>query len=338
MSLAQQVQHLINTKTKPAGALGRLEALALQLALVQNTTAPQIINPQVVVFAADHGIAAQQVVNAYPQAVTAQMVHNFLQGGAAINVFCNQSRVGLLVVDAGVNAVFAPHPKLVDAKVAMGTQHYGQGPAMLAEQLAQAKERGQQVVEQLWKQGCNTIALGEMGIGNTSSAALIMHQLCGLPLQACVGLGAGHTASQFLVKQQTLAQVAQFHGLGATHMPAEALLQRVGGFEIAMMFGAYLKAYELGMVMVIDGFIATSALLCAHQEQPAILTHCVFAHGSAESGHAAMLDFLGAQPLLQLGLRLGEGTGAVLALPLLQQACAFLSQMASFESAGIANA
>jgi nicotinate-nucleotide--dimethylbenzimidazole phosphoribosyltransferase len=338
MSLAAQVQRLIDSKTKPLGALGKLEPLALQLALIQNTTAPRIVMPHVVVFAADHGIAADNVVNAYPQAVTAQMVYNFLAGGAAINVFCKLNKLGLTVVDAGVNAVFAPHEDLIDAKVAMGTRHYGNGNAMDEAQLALAKQHGQQVVYNLWQQGCNTICFGEMGIGNTSSAALLMHQLCRLPLAECVGLGAGSTPEQFQLKLATLAQVAQYHQLGQNAMPAEILLQRVGGFEIAMMYGAYLKAFELKMVILVDGFIATAALLCAHHYNQIILSNCVFAHCSAETGHERMLQFLGVEPLLQLSLRLGEGTGGALAMPLLQQACAFLGEMASFESAGISNA
>jgi nicotinate-nucleotide--dimethylbenzimidazole phosphoribosyltransferase len=327
----------INLKTKPLGALGVLEHIALQAGLVQGTLSPVISKPHIAVFAGDHGIAATGLVNPYPQAVTAQMVLNFAGGGAAINVFCRLHDIALTVVDAGVNYDFKKMAGIVDAKIACGTADYLQGDAMTGEQLTAAMKKGAAVVEGIYAQGCNTIGFGEMGIGNTSSAALIMHQLCHLPLEQCVGRGTGADDAQYRVKLEILHSVAAMHHLGKNAMDANLLLQKIGGFEIVMMAGAYQKAYELNMLIVVDGFIATAALLAAHQQHPGILSNCIFAHTSGEQGHEKMLQHMGVKPLLDLGMRLGEGTGAAMAVPLIRSAVAFLNEMASFESAGVDN-
>lgn len=332
------IQQAIDQKTKPLGALGLLEAVALRIGLIQQTVHPTIESPHIVVFAADHGIAATGLVNPYPQAVTAQMVQNFVRGGAAINVFCRLHYVSLLVVDAGVNAILEPSPLLIDQKIGMGTQDYRTGFAMTEEEARAGIENGRTIVQQVASTGCNTIGFGEMGIGNTSSAALIMHHLLRLSITDCAGRGTGVDDVQLQTKINTLEQVSRFHALATQTYSVEELLQRVGGFEIAMMTGAYLQAAELGMVIVADGFIGTAALLLAHAISPAVLEHCIFAHTSGEKGHAAMLDYLQAKPLLQLQMRLGEGTGAALAIPLIRSAVAMLNEMASFESAGISAA
>lgn len=337
--LAQQLSHRIAQKTKPLGALGRLEALALQIGLIQQTTAPHLKAPTVLVFAADHGIS-QAGVSPYPQAVTAQMVHNFLQGGAAINVFAKQHQMRFQVVDSGVNAALPAHPWLIDAKIAMGTANFLNAPAMQAAQCAQALQRGAEVVRAEIALGSNVFVLGEMGIANTSSASLIMHLLTGLPLAACVGRGTGLDDAGLAHKQAVLAQALQYH-LARTPQLAQDPLQvlaTVGGFEIAMMVGAMLAAAEARCVVLVDGFIATAALLVAHRCQPHVMDYCVFAHCSGEAGHRALLQHLQATPLLDLSLRLGEGTGAVLAYPLLVSAVGFLNHMASFGEAGVSQA
>jgi nicotinate-nucleotide--dimethylbenzimidazole phosphoribosyltransferase len=322
----------INQKTKPLGALGRLETLALQLGLVQKTERPTLQQPTMLVFAGDHGIVAEGV-SPYPQAVTAQMVLNFLNGGAAINVFARQHGFDLHVVDSGVNAVFQPHPLLIDAKLGMGTENFRHQPAMTTEQCAQAIARGAQIARDAIAQGCNVLALGEMGIGNTSSASCLMSVLCGLPMHQCVGRGTGLSDKGLQHKLSVLTSALQTHHVSADD-PLQALAV-FGGFEIAMMVGALLAAAEARATLLIDGFIATSALLVASKLYPQVIDYCVFAHCSDESGHSMMLAHLNAQPLLHLSLRLGEGTGAVLAYPLLQSAVAFLNEMASFESAGV---
>ncbi len=346
MTILQQLQHKINNKTKPIGALGQLEHMAIQLGCIQHTLTPQVTKPHIVVFAADHGIAAHGVVNPYPQAVTAQMVLNFVQGGAAINVLCKHNHIALTVVDAGVNYDFDPALPIIHNKVAKGTQDYTQAHAMSQLQVTECLTKGAAIVQDIYHTGCNTIGFGEMGIGNTSSAALIMHHYTGLPLQACVGKGTGANATQLQAKLQALQAAAAYHKLTTPHTPHH-IMERVGGYELVMMAGAYLKAYELGMAIVVDGFIATAALLLAiHTHEPtqpisahsALLANCIYAHTSNEQGHTQMLEYISAIPLLQLGMRLGEGTGAALAIPLLFNACAILEHMASFDSAGVSQA
>jgi nicotinate-nucleotide--dimethylbenzimidazole phosphoribosyltransferase len=337
--LQHQLKHIIHNKTKPPGALGLLEETALQVGLIQKTTTPVIQLPHIVVFAADHGIAATGLVNPYPQAVTAQMVKNFLTGGAAINVFCRQNNIALTIVDAGVNYNWSEaelqHENFVIKKMNHGTKNFLHGPAMSAEECSNAITAGREVVQEIYSTGCNTIGLGEMGISNTSSASLIMSSITGMPVEQCVGNGTGASESQLRAKTTTLQQAAGLHRIQDLKTAPRALLAAVGGFEIAMMCGDFLQAAELGMVILVDGFIATAALLLACAMEPGVQQNCLFAHCGDERGHRLMLDYLGAKPMLQIGLRLGEGTGAALALPLVQAAVGFLNEMASFASAGI---
>lgn len=337
MNLKAQLLNKINTKTKPVGALGLLEEVALKVGLIQNTLSPVITNPHIVVFAADHGIAATGKVNPYPQAVTAQMVLNFVNGGAAINVLCKQHKIDLTVVDAGVNFDFDKALPIVHAKICKGTEDYSTGSAMTIEDAIKAIDKGKEIVQTIFTKGCNTIGFGEMGIGNTSSASLLMHHYLDLPMKDCVGRGTGATDEQLQMKLKTLEEVSSFHNLQLQKINAVELLSKVGGFEIAMMVGAYLKAAELNMLIVVDGFIATAVLLVARGIEPATFNNCIFAHCSDEKGHRSILNYLSAKPLLQLGMRLGEGTGAALAIPLIYSSVAFLNEMASFESAGISN-
>ena len=325
------LQSKIDQKTKPLGALGRLEALALQIGLCQNTLTPTLNKPCILIFASDHGIAASGV-SAYPQTVTAQMVANFLSGGAAISVLARQHGLELLIVDAGVNADLAAHPQLIAAKIGKGTQNFLTQAAMTAEDCTKALQAGAKLVLQQHDNGCNCIGFGEMGIGNTSSAALLMHGLTTLPLAQCVGRGTGLNDSQLQHKLRILQQALNRHP-GVTG-PLE-LLAAFGGFEIAMMVGAYLKAAELGMLIMVDGFIAGTALLVACKLHPQVLEFCVFSHVSSEQGHQALLDHFNAKALLNLDLRLGEGSGIALAYPLLQSAILFLNEMATFAEAGV---
>jgi nicotinate-nucleotide--dimethylbenzimidazole phosphoribosyltransferase len=337
--LRDQLECQINNKTKPLGALGRLEEIALQLGCIQGTLHPQLNKPHIVVFAADHGIAATGLVNPYPQSVTAQMVLNFITGGAAINVFCRQHNLGLTVVDAGVNFDFDTTllpGKLISRKIGHGTRNYLEEAAMTAQQAASAIEAGKEVVAGLAAQGCNCIGFGEMGIGNTSSASLIMSYITGIAVEECAGRGTGVNDQQLEKKKDTLKEVYRRHLPAITADPSpQVLLEQVGGYEIAMLTGAYLKAAELRMVILVDGFITTAALLLARLMDKRITDNCIFSHCSGENGHAKMLEYLGAEPLLHLGMRLGEGTGAAMAYPLVQSAANFLNEMASFESAGV---
>jgi nicotinate-nucleotide--dimethylbenzimidazole phosphoribosyltransferase len=330
-ALRSALRHKIDQKTKPLGALGQLEALALQIGLIQNSLTPRLNKPCLIVFAGDHGIA-EAGVSAYPQAVTAQMVANFLAGGAAISVFARQHGMELRVVDAGVNADLDSHPALVDAKIAKGTRNFLTDPAMTDRQCLQALQTGAELVSRQHKLGCNCIGFGEMGIGNTSSAALLMHALTALPLEQCVGRGTGLNDDQLRNKAAVLRQALDRYPNLTEPL---AVLATFGGFEIAMMTGAYLKAAELGMVIPVDGFIASSALLVASRLHPPVLDYCVFSHVSREQGHQALLKHFNARALINLDLRLGEGSGIALAYPLLQSAVLMLNEMASFDEAGV---
>jgi len=331
--LAASLQNKIDQKTKPLGSLGQLETLAFRIGLIQNNLLPQLIKPSILIFAGDHGIAAAGV-SAYPQSVTAQMLANFLAGGAAVNVFAKQNGLDLVIVDAGVNADLASHPNLIAAKIAKGTHNYLHTSAMSSEQCNQAIYAGAGLVLQQNQNGCNCIGFGEMGIGNTSSAALLMHRLTQIPLEQCVGRGTGLNDQQLQQKVDLLQQALQNHPASDDSIKS---LCTFGGFEIAMMVGAYLKAAELGMVIMVDGFIACSALLVAVALYPAVLDYCIFSHISDEQGHRALLAQFSAQPLLDLKLRLGEGSGIALAYPLLAAAVSFLNNMASFTEAGVDN-
>lgn len=334
--IENSLKNRVDRKTKPLGALGLLEKTAIKVGLIQQRLDPAFVRPHLLVFAGDHG-AAKAGVSAYPQDVTWQMVENFLAGGAAINVFARQNGLALSVIDAGVAHDFGQRSGLIDAKVAFGTANYIEAPAMTAEQCAQAMARGAEISRNLAAKGCNVVGFGEMGIGNTAAASLITHCLTGLPLDACVGRGTGLDDAG-LARKQALLETAlnRYRGHGGGDDPL-AVLAEFGGFEIAMMVGAMLGAAEAKMTLLIDGFIVSAAALAAARLVPAFTEYCIFCHRSAEAGHAAQLRALGAEPLLDLGMRLGEGTGAALAFPLVLASVNFLNEMASFESAGVSD-
>lgn len=331
--LYQQLQQIVDQKTKPLGALGRLETLAVHLGMIQGTTTPQITQPQIRVFAADHGLT-KHGTSAYPSAVTAQMVYNFLQGGAAINVLARQHHMELKVVDAGVNADFAnspfkDHAQLLDYKVRHGSRDALSEPAMTAEECLAALENGMKVVE---NSVGNLLVVGEMGIGNTSAASLLLARLGDIPINACIGRGTGLDDAGLKHKASILTQVLARHSEAQTPFD---ILAALGGLEIAMMAGALMQAASERRILLIDGFIASSALLVAERLAPGVAQYAVFAHHSVEPGHTHLLKLLNAEPLLNMGMRLGEGSGAALAYPLLQSTCAIINEMASFNDAGI---
>jgi nicotinate-nucleotide--dimethylbenzimidazole phosphoribosyltransferase len=319
----------IDQKTKPLGALGQLESLALQIGLIQDTLTPRLEQTALFIFAGDHGIA-EAGVSVYPSSVTAQMVSNFLNGGAAVSVFAKQQALDLWIVDAGVNADLPLHARLLQRKIAKGTANFLQQPAMTDVECLSAIKAGADIVLQYAVGQC--VGFGEMGIGNTSSAAVIMHCLTDIPLEACVGRGTGLNDSQLQHKMDILQSALK-------NKPVERhpfnVLMTFGGFEIAMMVGAMLQAAALQKVIVIDGFITTAALLVACRLFPQVRDYCVFSHASHEQGHRKLLHYFNAQPLLQLDLRLGEGSGVALAYPLLQSAVLFLNEMATFDEAGV---
>lgn len=328
-----ELRRIIDMKTKPPGSLGRLESLALQMGLIQRTTKPRIERPAMIVFAGDHGIA-KEGVSSFPQEVTAQMVANFLTGGAAINALSRSVGMSLEVVDAGVATPIPIDHGYERLSLGLGTRNFAQEPAMSRETALEGIARGAARVRHHASLGTNVIGFGEMGIANTSAAACLMSRLCDLPIDECVGRGTGLDDHGLAHKRDVLGRALALH---RNEGDAIDTLATFGGFEIAMIAGAYLAAACEGMTILVDGFIATSALLVAAKIAPEVLDYCVFAHASNETGHRRMLAHFDAAPLLELDLRLGEGTGAALALPILRAAVAFIDEMASFESAGVSN-
>jgi nicotinate-nucleotide--dimethylbenzimidazole phosphoribosyltransferase len=332
-ALTARLQHKIDNKTKPQGSLGQLEGLALQLGQIFGTELPKLDQPQMLVFAGDHGLTARGV-SAFPSDVTWQMVENFLAGGACVSVLAKSNNIALNVVDCGVNHEFqdarkTPRIGLLSAKIANGTADSSIASAMTAAQCQQAIENGIAIVKSL---PGNAVLLGEMGIGNTSAASLILSRLQGVDIAECTGAGTGLDRAGIDRKTAILREVLAFHS-GVT-APLD-VLAAFGGFEMATMLGAVLQAAAERRVIVVDGFITTAVILVAHALQPAVLQRCVFAHRSGERGHGLMLQKLNVKPLLDMGLRLGEGSGAALAWPLLVAACVVLRDMASFESASV---
>jgi nicotinate-nucleotide--dimethylbenzimidazole phosphoribosyltransferase len=322
-SLASQFRTRIDGKAKPLGALGRLEDLAVQLGSIWHPLSPRTKRATMFVFAADHGITAEGV-SLYPASVTAAMVATYLAGRAGVNALARASDVDVEVVDAGVDADLAAHPDLIDAKVRRGTRNAVHEPAMTIQEARDCLACGASIVAEAIETGTDIVAIGEMGIGNTTSAALLLHRLGQVPLADCIGAGTGLDEAGIARK---LAVAERAAARSDTTSPLEVLAE-FGGYEIAMMAGAVLGSAMHKRPVIIDGFIASAAALVAVRLQPAASGYCVFSHRSAERGHDLLLQVLGANPYLDLGLRLGEGTGAVMAVPLLRAAGGILTEMA----------
>jgi nicotinate-nucleotide--dimethylbenzimidazole phosphoribosyltransferase len=332
-TLEKGLQHKIDFKTKPVGSLGKLEGIAKQIGIIQQSLNPVLSAPTVVVFAGDHGIALDGVTP-YPQEVTFQMVMNFLNEGAGINVFSKQNGLTVKVVDAGVNHDFGVIENLLHNKVNKGTRSFLKGPAMTLDELDECIEKGSAIANNLYSEGSNCIAFGEMGIGNTSSASMLMHYFTGISLGDCIGRGTGLDDEGLNKKTSILQAAAEHHDKLADW---DKIMQAFSGYEIAMMCGAMLKAAENKMVILLDGFIASTAYLAAYKLHPEISNYTIACHLSNEKGHRLLLEYLQLSPLLNLGMRLGEGTGAAVAFPIIKAAVSFLNEMASFESAGVSN-
>ena len=332
-ALRQAAQSLIDNKTKPLGALGRLEDLAVRLCVMQGSLKPVTAGKLMLVFAGDHGLV-EEGVSAFPQEVTVQMLHNFSAGGAAINVLCRQFNIDLQVVDAGVKGDVSSLAGIIGRKVRAGTRNAAKEAAMSADECRQALEAGMAVFKELAvRQPVQLLGLGEMGIGNTSSAALLIAGLTGSPLDGLVGRGTGLYDSQLDHKTAVLRRVMDFHQL-AGRDPFD-ILCRVGGFEIAGMAGAAIAAAAARVPVVLDGVISTAAGLVAAALLPAVRDYMIIGHRSVEGAQARAAASLRIEPLLDLGMRLGEGTGAALAMSLWETAGRIVNQMASFADAGV---
>ena len=328
VELGHRLQALIDGKTKPVGSLGRIEALALQLAKLQGTLRPDTSSCGLTLFAGDHGMATAGV-SAYPQTVTRQMLLNFLTGGAAANAFSEALGVSMQVVDAGVAGAPVEHPALLSRRIRGGTNNAIEGPAMSEEECSAALAAGELLGTEARQP---VVAFGDMGIGNTAAASLVAAKLTGTDVAGLTGRGAGLDDAGLERKRILLKRAA---ARTAPQLGACDALREYAGFEMVMIAGAMLGAAGARRLVLVDGFICTAAAHAALHIDPSIHTALVFAHRSAEDGHGPLLAALDAQPLLDLGLRLGEGTGALLSWPLVQAAGAFLRDMASFDSAGV---
>lgn len=325
------LQDKIDNLTKPKGSLGRLEELALQIGMARQTLTPSLHHPCHVIFAADHGIV-EEGVSVSPKEVTWQQTLNFLRGGAGINFLCRQHGFELKIVDAGVDYDFSGVPGVIDRKVRRGTRNFLREAAMTRDELEACVERGAAMVEDCRREGCDVIGFGEMGIGNTSPSSVWMHLFTGIPLRQCVGAGSGLDDEGVRHKYDVLrAAVDNYDGDGSTWN----VVRYFGGLEMAMAVGAMLRAAELGMIILVDGFIMTNCVLAASRLYPEVLSYAVFAHRGDESGHKLLLDYLQARPLLDLGLRLGEGSGAVCAYPIVDSAVRMINEMDSFAGASV---
>lgn len=321
----------INNLTKPKGALGTLEELALQIGLIQQTLTPTLQHPQNIIFAADHGIV-DEGVSLSPKEITWQQISNFLHGGAGINFLCRQHGFELKIVDAGVDYDLPYEKGIIDLKVRKSSRNYLHEAAMTEEEMALCIEHGAEVVRRSHEEGCNVISFGEMGIGNTSSSSLWMSCFTGIPLEECVGAGSGLDSVGICHKYNVLNwALNNYRGDGS----AKDLIRYFGGLEMVMAVGAMLQAAELRMVILVDGFIMTNCILAASKLYPEVLEYAIFCHQGDETGHKSVLKAMGVKPLLDLGLRLGEGTGAVCAYPIVDSAVRMINEMDNFAHASI---
>lgn len=321
----------INNLTKPKGSLGRLEELALQVGLIQQTLTPKLSNPYNIVFAADHGIA-DEGVSFSPKEVTRQMISNFLSGGAGVNFLARQHGFKLKVVDSGVDFDFPTIDGLINKKIRRGTRNFLYEAAMTVEEMERAVAVGTEIVTDCYREGCNVISFGEMGIANTSASSMWMTCLTGISLHDCVGAGSGLDASGISHKEKVLTQALQNYKGSYDVLD---VMRYFGGYEMVMAVGGMLRAAELGMIILVDGFIMTNCILAASKLYPEVLSYAVFGHQGDESGHASVLHYLKANPLLNLGLRLGEGSGAICAYPVLESAVRMINEMNTFGNAQV---
>lgn len=321
----------INNLTKPKGSLGTLEELALQIGWIQQTLTPTLNHPQNIIFAADHGIVEEKV-SLSPKEITWQQISNFLHGGAGVNFLCRQHGFTLKIVDAGVDYDLPYDKGIINMKVRKGTRNYLHGAAMTEEEMELCLKRGAEVVRACRKEGSNVLSFGEMGIGNTSSSSLWMTCFTGIPLESCVGAGSGLDNAGIRHKYAVLKQALDnYKGDGS---PRD-IIRHFGGLEMVMAVGAMLQAAELGMIILVDGFIMTNCILAAGKLYPEVMNYAIFGHCGDETGHKLLLHSMGAKPLLNLGLRLGEGTGAICAYPIVASSVRMMNEMDNFAHASI---
>ena len=321
----------INNLTKPKGSLGVLEDLALQIGLIQQTLSPTLSHPHNVLFAADHGIV-EEGVSKSPKEITWQQLSNFLHGGAGVNFLCRQHGFKLVLVDSGVDYDLPYEKGIINCSVGRGTHSFLKGPTMSMEEMELCLERGAKITDMIHADGCNVVSFGEMGIGNTSPSSIWMHLLTGISLEQCVGAGSGLDSEGIRHKYNVLKQsVDHYAGDGS----AKDIIAWFGGYEMVMAIGGMLRAAELRMIILVDGFIMTNCILAASKLHPEVLSYAIFGHQGDEIGHKLVLDAMKVRPLLNLGLRLGEGTGAICAYPIVVSSVNMMNEMDNFAHAAI---
>ena len=330
--LIDEAQVRLDNLTKPLGSLGRLEELAKQVVGITGNLKPELKNKVIFTFAGDHGVTAEGV-SAYPKEVTAQMVYNFLNGGAGINVLAKQAGARVVVADLGVCSDLKPNPKLVIKKINYGTKNMASGPAMTKEEAVKAIEAGIDIFENEYKNGIDIVGIGEMGIGNTTSASAITASFTKKPVVDITGKGTGIDEKGLENKIRVIKKAIEANKPDSSN--AVDVLSKVGGFEIAGLCGVVLGAAARRIPVVVDGFISASAALVAYHIEPKVKDYLIASHRSVESGHGIILEHIGLKPILDLDLRLGEGTGAALAIPIIEASIKILTQMATFESANV---
>ena len=328
-SLKEAIQHKIDNLNKPKGSLGRLEEIAMQICLIQQSLEPQLTHPCHLLFGGDHGIE-REGVSVSPREVTWQQMINFTRGGGGVNMFCRQHGFKLRIVDVGVDYDLADIDGIINRKIARGTKNFLYEPAMSEAERDQAIQTGCDLVDDCIAEGCRVICIGEMGIANTSPSSIWMHLFGNIPLKDCIGAGAGLDTPGILHKYEVLNKALERFKAGS-YEP----LAYFGGFEMIAAIGAMLKAAEKHLVILVDGFIMTACALAAIKLYPAAKDYMIFTHCGDESGHKLMLDAIGAKPLLHLGLRLGEGTGALCAFPIVDSAVRMINEMNNFDNANI---
>ena len=334
-ALLDAIRHKIDNLNKPKGSLGRLEDLAAQICLIQQTLTPKLNNPCHLLFGGDHGIEHEKV-SVSPREITWQQMLNFAKGGGGVNMFCRQHGFKLYLVDVGVDYDLSNCHEIYNRKIAPGTANFIDGPAMSEEQYRQALDVGAEFVDKCHADGCNVVCVGEMGIANTSPSSVWMSLFGDIPLDECIGAGAGLDNAGIKHKSNVLNRaVDRFIYTTGGKADTNTVIRYFGGFEMVSAVGAMLRAAELGLIVLVDGFIMTACALAAVRLYPEAKEYMIFGHVGDENGHRRLLDLLGAQPLLNLGLRLGEGTGALCAYPIVESAVRMINEMNNFDNAHI---
>lgn len=331
-SLLGEIRKKIDNLNKPKGSLGRLETLAEQICLIQQTLSPKLCNPCHLLFGSDHGIE-REGVSVSPREVTWQQMKNFTRGGGGVNMFCRQHGFHLYIIDVGVDYDLTDVEGIINRKIARGTKNFLYEAAMSEEEYERALAVGKEMVDNCHKEGCNIICMGEMGIGNTSPSSIWMHLLGNIPLKDCISAGAGLNDEGVRHKYEVLKKAVE----NFTKSPYNThdMIRYFGGFEMVAAIGAMLRAAELKMVVMIDGFIMSACALAASSLYPEMLEYCIFGHCGDENYHKHMLQLMNAEPLLSLGFRLGEGTGALCSYPIIQSAVNMINEMNNFDNANI---